>query len=237
MKRLIKLEPSRGSLSISAASIDALKWLAMVLMVVDHANKYVLKETVPSMYAAGRIAMPLFMFVLGYNLSRPGALLGGVYKRILTRLLVFGAIATPPFLALNTLTWNWWPVNIMFAMGAAVLVAWLIDRGDRLSVICACLVFFWGGALVEFWWPAVALCLFSWAYFKKPSVALVVGFIVSLLLLYFVNGNFWALGVLPIIVAARLWRWPLPRLKWFFYAFYPAHLAILWVCVRSMGGI
>lgn len=235
MKRSIKLVSSRFSLSMNAASIDALKWLAIVLMVVDHVNKYVFKETIPSMYALGRVAMPLFMFVLGYNLARPGVLLGGVHKRLLARLLVFGAIATPPFIALNTLSWNWWPVNIMFAMAAAVLVAWLIERGDRLSVICACLIFIWGGALVEFWWPAVALCLFSWAYFRKPSPVFFVGFVVSLLFLYLVNGNFWALGALPAIAAAHSWRWPLPRLKWFFYAFYPAHLAILWIYVRAYG--
>jgi TraX protein len=221
--------------SMSEPSLDAIKWLAIALMVVDHINKFVFKETVPSMFALGRVAMPLFVFVLGYNLARPCGLQTGVYGRVLIRLLIFGVIAVIPHALMNVLVWGWWPVNIMFTLSVAVLAAWLLDRGDPASVIGACIVFLLGGALVEFWWPALGACLFVWAYFRKPSMLFLVGFVLSLSALYFVNGNFWALGALPVIAAARTWRWPLPRLKWFFYAFYPAHFVVIWAYLRVTG--
>lgn len=232
---VIKNSNSARQFEMSACSMDALKWLAVAFMVVDHINKFVFKETVPSMFALGRMAMPLFMFVLGYNLARPGALQAGVYGRVLVRLLVFGVISIIPHGMMNELVWGWWPVNIMFTLSVAVAVVWLFNRGDPASVIGACLLFLAGGALVEFWWPAIGICLFVWAYLRKPSILFIIGFLVSLFALYFVNGNFWALGVLPLIALSRAWRWPLPRLKWFFYAFYPAHFVIIWAYLRVVG--
>lgn len=219
----------------SDASLGALKWLAVLLMVIDHINKFVLAEAVPIMFALGRVAVPLFVFVLAYNLARPGVLQGGAYQRVLTRLLAFGALAIAPYAALNALVWGWWPVNILFTLAVAVLVAGLFDRGGPMAIMGACLVFLFGGALVEFWWPAIAAFLFVWAYFKQPSVVYIVGFVASLLALYFVNGNFWALMALPVILAARAWRWPLPRMKWFFYGFYPLHFLLIWAYMLLAG--
>jgi TraX protein len=228
-------KPQMFSLEMSAASIDALKWLAVALMVVDHINKFVFKESVPSMFALCRVAMPLFVFVLGYNLARPGALQAGAYPRVFIRLLVFGVLSVVPHALMNTLVWGWWPVNILFTLAVAVLVAWLLDQGGPVPVIVACLVFVFGGALVEFWWPAIAACVFVWAYFKNPSLVYAGGFVASLLALYVINGNFWALLALPAIGAARGWRWPLPRMKWFFYGFYPLHFLLIWAYLRVLG--
>lgn len=49
--------------------LSAAKWLAVILIIVDHWNKYLSDKAVPWMYAVGRISMPLFAFVLGYNLA------------------------------------------------------------------------------------------------------------------------------------------------------------------------
>ena len=228
-------KPLVAPLAMSAASIDALKWLAVALMVLDHINKFVFKESMPSMFALGRVAMPLFVFVLGYNLARPGALQAGAYRRVFTRLLVFGVLSVVPHALMNTLVWGWWPANIMFTLAVAALVAWMLDRGGPVSVIVACLVFVFAGSLVEFWWPAIAACLFVWAYFKTSLPVYAAGFVASLLALYVINGNFWALLALPVILAARSWRWPLPRLKWFFYGFYPLHFLLIWAYMLLAG--
>ena len=216
----------------SAASLDALKWLAVLLMVIDHINKFVLVDAVPFMFALGRVAMPLFAFVLGYRLTQSESLQNGVYQRVFVRLIAFGVLAIAPHAVLNQLVGGWWPVNILFTLAVAVLVAWLLDKGGPMQVIGACLVFLFGGAMVEFWWPAIAIFLFVWAYFRTPSFIYAAGFLVSLLALYFVNGNFWAMMALPVIVVARAWRWPLPRMKWFFYAFYPLHFLLIWAFLR-----
>ena len=55
-----RVKPQTFVFEFSTASIDALKWLAVSLMVVDHINKFVFKESVPSMFALGRVGEPLF---------------------------------------------------------------------------------------------------------------------------------------------------------------------------------
>jgi hypothetical protein len=63
-------------------------------------------------------------------------------------------------------------------------------------------VFRVGGALVEFWWPGLAVCLMGWAYCRRPSwlrLALWMGALASL---YVINRNLWALAALLLIFAA-----------------------------------
>src|SRR5271156_2823230 len=93
-------------------SLEAIKWVALVLMVFDHVNKYLYAEKLPVIFQLGRIVMPMFGFVLAYNLARPGALAGGVPGRMLFRLTLTGLAASPMFIILNGMyvtTNAWWP--------------------------------------------------------------------------------------------------------------------------------
>ena len=54
----------------SDGAVEAMKWLGLLLMTADHAQKYGLMPTVPGVYEAGRVAFPLFGIVLAYNLAR-----------------------------------------------------------------------------------------------------------------------------------------------------------------------
>ena len=51
---------ARRPLVLPAGSVETLKWLALVLMVLDHVNTYLLGGSVPWMFAAGRTVMPIF---------------------------------------------------------------------------------------------------------------------------------------------------------------------------------
>lgn len=216
-------------LDFSEASLSAMKWLALILMVVDHSNKYLFEGSVAWMFALGRVSMPLFAIVLGINLARPGMLANGGYRRLAQRLAAFGLLATVPFIAINKLPSGWWPLNMMFTMLVAVVSAWLFDMRRQGATIVACLVLAWGGALGEYWWPAIGLSLCVWAYQRQPSRALIASFMACLTLLWFVNGNLWALAVVPVLFALRWWPVMLPRAQWMFYAFYPLHLAVFWL--------
>ena len=43
---------------------EALKWLALALMVLDHVNKYLYNDALPWVSPIARISFPLFGFVL-----------------------------------------------------------------------------------------------------------------------------------------------------------------------------
>lgn len=222
-------------LDISNGTVEALKWLALVLMVGDHINKYLLNGTEAWLYDAGRLAMPLFMFVLAYNLARPGALEKGSYERTLIRLAVAGLIATPAFMALGGLAGGWWPLNILFTLFVLTATLRLIEQGTLQACVTAGLVFAIGGGLVEFWWPALVFGVAIWSYRKAPSLpALLLAFGACVSLGY-INGNQWALASLLLVIAAPHINVPFARLRWIFYAFYPAHLYLLWIARIKMS--
>ena len=43
-------------LVLSSGTLEALKWLALLLMTLDHVNKHLLHASVPELFAAGRLA-------------------------------------------------------------------------------------------------------------------------------------------------------------------------------------
>jgi len=126
---------------LSSGSLEALRWLALLLVTLDYVNKHLLHASVPELFAAGRLALPLFSFVLCCNLARPGALASGGYSRTARRLAIFGTIATIPFIALGDLGWGWGPFNIMATLLVATLCAWLIEAGGPARLVAAAAVF------------------------------------------------------------------------------------------------
>ena len=138
-----------GSLLVADGTIECLKWLAVILMALDHANKYLAGGKVVWAFAAGRACLPLFCFVLAYNLTRVGVLENGGFGRVMRRTALAGAIATPIFIVLGGLLFGWWPLNIMFTLCVATMMLLFVARGGWGNYVIALLIFLIGGALVE----------------------------------------------------------------------------------------
>ncbi|SDZ70579.1 TraX protein [Variovorax sp. YR266] len=209
--------------SISNGSLEALKWVGLLLMTGDHVNKYLLPETSPALYALGRLVMPLFGFVLMVNLTRPGALEAGVHLRVMKRLAIFALLATPAFVRLN----GWWPFNILATLFLVTLIVWLLERGGWVHCCAAVIAFLFGGAMVEFWWPALLSCLAAWGFLRRPGMLRLLLWAFATGSLAVVNGNFAAVVALPLIWGASQVETPCPRSRWIFYSFYPAHLSLI----------
>lgn len=220
-------------LIVKDGTIEALKWLALVLMTLDHTNKYVFAEKLPYLFEAGRIVMPLFVFVLAYNLARPGGMERGVYLRTIKRLALFGMLATPAFIGLGGLLAGWWPLNIMFALLVMTFSIYMLDRRTIDGYIVAGIVFIVAGSSVEFWWPGIAIGIAVWSYCKTPNLGSIFIAIVALAALRIINGNDWALAVIPIAVLGCFVTVPMPRFQWAFYIFYPFHLSVLWAITKA----
>ena len=147
---------------------------------------------------------------------------------------MFGSIASVPFSALGGLGWGWWPFNVMATLLISTLCAWLIEVGGWARNAMASVLFILGGALVEFWWPGLAACLFAWAYCRRPSWGMLVLWTASLAAPYIINRNLWALAALSLIFAAGQVSINVPRIRLGFYVYYPAHLAVLLVLVQLL---
>lgn len=214
-------------LVVSDGSLEALKWLALVLMTVDHVNKFLFNGTNDAAFAAGRVAMPLFVFVLAYNLARPGVLEYGAYLRTMKRLALFGVLAMPAFVIMGGIGAALHPLNIMFALLALTATLNLIDRSTIGSYAAAAAVFLVGGTNVEYWWPALTFGIAVWWYCKRPGVMPLALAFTALAALWFISSNLWAFLAFPCVLVASLFDLRMPRLRWVFYAYYPVHLFVL----------
>ncbi len=222
-------------IQISDGTLEGLKWFALVSMVYDHVVRLLfMGPTLGAATAFGRIAFPLFAFILAYNLARPGVS-SRVYRRLILRLIGFGILAQPAMFYLIGV----WQLNILFTFAVFVVLLWLVDlRSEKWYALPgALLLFALAGTQVEFSWHGLLLAL-SLAYFVRNGLTLA-----SLLILAFgmlalatINGSHWGALCLPIILIASRLTLPLPRNKWLFYVFYPAHLTLIaflaWYFVR-----
>lgn len=204
------------ALRFSSGSAEALKWLALVAMTLDHVNTFALDRAHPALYAIGRIAFPLFALVLASNLARPGVDLW----RVCRRLAGFGFIALLPFVLLQHAL----PLNVMFTFALAVAVIALWTRSQHSAAV---VLFVAGSLFVDYQWAGVTLILAGWAYFRTGRATAAGLALVALVALAWPNGNLWAVTALPVALAGEAVAPHVPRLRWAFYAYYPAHLVVL----------
>lgn len=203
-------------------SVEVIKWAALACMLCDHIGTVLFDGTIPALNAIGRIAMPAFGIALAYNLARPRALHNGAFKRTLFRLLAIGVVAIPfHMLALDS---GWLGLNIMFTFALAVAATWAWEKAAYLPAIVIALV---GGFFVEFGWFGIAVVIFAYSHFREPSAWTTAGLVASVVSLGLVNGNQWGLLALPLVWLLSASSIEIPRMRWAFYTFYPAHLALL----------
>lgn len=213
----------------SSGTVEALKWAALLAMVVDHVNAaFFARELGTVADVVGRIAFPLFAIVLGYNLARPGASRAATAKR----LAIFGLLALPAHAYLFAAVGGWWPLNVLATFAVAVAV---IAFAEARMYLVAVVVFVVFGAFVEYWWPGVALVVAAWAYTRHSGPLAAAAVLVGLLGVCVVNGNGWALLALPLLAMAARVDIPLRRHPSAFWVAYPAHLAAIAAAVYVYG--
>lgn len=220
------LRPQLQSRTISEGTLQALKWLALLLMVLDHVNTYLLNGAHRWAYEAGRMCLPLFAFVLAYNLARPTTN-ADHYKRMIGRMALAGIAATPALAWLHNGSVH--QLNVMFSLAICTGAIWAIEKGGAttlfgLAISLLLAVPCEGGI------PLLLIVIGFWLTFARRSrlafflarTAVMGGFGI----LAMVNHS--VITILPLLL---LPLWPflpkitaIPRFKYLFYIFYPAHL-------------
>ena len=212
----------------------ALKWIAVISMLIDHTAEVLMNHnaalTEPIwaqiyvlMRGIGRIAFPIYAFLLveGFLHTRD-------VKKYLTRMFLFAVVSEIPFdLAVFHTPFYWGYQNVFFSLFLGLLAL----AGIR-----------WGTGL---WKQALALimCVGAAQLINCDYGAFGVFFIVLLYMTRYDKKTQTVLGALSLVwelpgilafIPIRLYNGTRGRCgnKYFFYAFYPAHLLILWMIGR-----
>ena len=243
---------------------STLKLIAVITMVIDHVGAVVLarllmasgyksayyssdindlaewliaNENLYMIYSVtrfiGRIAFPIFCFLLVEGFMRTGNA-----KKYALRLGIFALISEIPFdLALSSAVFEWTYQNVFFTLFIGFVTMMVLDYIERTE------------------WPLFAKALSSGAILLAgAALAEVLGTdygakgVLAILALYlFRRSRQWQLVA---GCAAFLWEMPallgfIPiafyngkrgmKLKYFFYAFYPVHLVILYLIAAALG--
>lgn len=219
--------------SIPEGALTFIKYFALLCMTGDHINKYLFNGTLPLLFETGRLAMPLFGFVLAYNLARPHTLERGVYRRVMRRLFISGLSATFPFVALGGQGSGLFPtLNVLFTL---LIITGVLCFGEyayqknRSDCIVALLIFLVAGNIGEFGLVAIFWSVFIWGYYRCDKIRYLLIALIPLLGFRYINGNNWALLSLPVLILSFRITYSFPRLRNFFYFYYPLHLFALWL--------
>ena len=225
---------------------SALKWFAVLIMLVDHIGACLLEVFVLNYYGVsplagridnlyfwlsldsvlrgiGRAAFPIFCFLLV-----EGAVHTRSPRKYLLRLAYFALISEIPFdLALPNQPFYWGTQNVFFTLLAGLLVIQAFQRSPGQE---------WRGMLaLAVLGAAAELCGTDYGAIGVAVIAV----------MYLLRERFWAASVLSLILLvllARIEIFSIPAFlilalyngkrgrqpKYFFYVFYPVHLLILW---------
>jgi len=121
----------------------------------------------------------------------------------------------------------------MFMLLVCVAIAYCLEIGDPLHLFAALMIFVIGGAITEFWYFGVAVFLTSKRYVTDPNDKNFFWLLMAVSSLYIVNGNFWAAGVIALIMLAIVFSQNninlpnITRCRKLFYVYYPAHITLL----------
>lgn len=210
---------------LTSGQQEVVRWVAVGLMVVDHGAALLLEPAAAwPLRVLGRLAWPLFAFLLAYNVGRRGV----DPARYLRPLLVWGLVSQPV----------WWlafdraGVNILGTLLLGVLVLFAFDRGHGWWPWLAAVALGLVGELVgvEYGAAGVLLPLMLVAALRQ-STPLSWGQAVVMVLLQ--NWG-WPGGWVAVLSGLVVWglsrleleqlrRWP----RWLAWGFYPAHLVVL----------
>ena len=200
-----------------------LKVIAIVAMLIDHVG-HILFPEVMLFRIVGRIAFPVFAYLLaeGFVYTRD-------VKKYLFRLGMFAILSEIPYdLAIMGTVLEFLHQNVFFTLFLGVLMLWLMTKTNNIILqygIVAVAVLVCQFLNTDYNDIGI-LMIFIFYVFRQRKIEKL--FIVGLIFLGLTSGlQLYALLALPLIALHNGEQGP--KMKIFFYLFYPAHLLILYL--------
>lgn len=231
---------------------NLLKVVAMVSMLLDHAGK-MLFSTYPVFRILGRLAFPIYAYCLAM-----GVVYTKHPLRYIRRMVLLALISQPLYAlglghtnsAMYSISfaehpvqavWNfyvnsWKEPSILLALTCGLILLWAIRNREIVFAIAAYLFCWKIQNYLDYGMNGIHLMLLFYLLCEHPAISAVC--VTAFMAWWGLSGGgynlfgaqfslqMFALAVLPLIYIPTNSGVKLP--KWLFYAFYPAHLALLW---------
>lgn len=216
---------------LKTGNVELLKWIAIVFMIVDHTGHVFFKENI-ILHGIGRLAFPLFAYLLAHNYY----FYSSDKKMFLKRLLLFGIISQPIYYfvisdhVLNIFFTLF--LGLFFVFSFESILEKIKGKERWIGVFSLFIFVLILSLFVEYTFFGVGLIISFYFLFKKrDNLFLGLGIVFS----YLSNLSSWVLGLssfgsFALIYLIQKREFFVRRMnKWFFYLFYPVHLFILWL--------
>jgi hypothetical protein len=212
--------------------LEALKWIAMASMFLDHFGRHLLGYGQDTwVFALGRIAFPLFAFVLALNLAREGAR-AARSARTARRLGIWCAVALLPSIWARG---DPMVLNVLGTLALGATLCWTFGSQQRTAVrVAVCIAVALVSGHVEFGLGGVFFipAIYVWATQREPRAAILA--VLLLLMTGWLNASldgmaamFGTLACVPIAWTVRRLPLAVPRFRLAFLLVYPLHLALI----------
>ena len=199
-------------------STTALKIIACISMLIDHVGLVFFPGQL-IFRLVGRLAFPLFCYCMTVGMVYTRSI-----RKYLTRLLLFAFISQLVYM------FAFWPefktgeiarLNIFFTLFLSLLAVWAFkEKKYWLFVLAAAL-----SVIFDFDYSAMGIVLMLIFYLCRNKVALGAAlFVVSFIPYCYYNPLIAVITALLIFADIDI---KISISKWFFYAFYPAHLLVI----------
>lgn len=207
-----------------------LKWIAIISMVIDHIGAVLFPGQMIWRYV-GRLAFPIFCFLLveGFCHTRD-------VRLYLVRLLGFALISEIPYdITFHGEILEFEGQNVFFTLSLGLILMCLFARCIEWPVkIAAVLLVMWLAVVLrtDYSFKGILLIAVFYLFREYLWVRLAGGAIWNFLWYGSVQG-YGALAMIPVaLYNGRQGK----KMKYFFYAFYPVHLLVLFLISRAMNG-
>lgn len=194
-------------------SLEAIKWTALVLMLIEHAFFFVFTEMPAVVMLMGRSVFPLFAMALAVGVSGMDPANRAARGALLVRMLSWAIVAA----AAGSLVREGWPANVLFTLALGLLLYHVVGLAHWTRYVHVSAVLMLGFAVEygPFGVAAVALiCAWGRAQGSPRGISKLLS---GVALICFANGNAFAFFAPLIAWAIDRGDINIPRVPRFFY--------------------
>ncbi len=218
--------------------LEGAKWVAIILMACSHFGMAMGGDWTWPAFWLGRVCAPIFGFLIVARLAEKPLERS---PRYLVRLLAWGVVAQIPYSA-----WTWhygFHFNVLPTLAFGVALIWLWEKGYMPIAAALGAAFILAAGYLDLGLIAPPVLLIGYLLYRRSpaATALIISLGYAAALIYARPAEPVApivcLLVTPLVAFCSLFSARLIRLPgWTFYAFYPVHIGLIFLCFGMLPG-